>query len=192
MSGPGPAAGGVVLQVLMSPMDMALQNSWNFWKTPSKMMLNVHQSTNCVWIFNINELQDWWICNHASSGGLDWAKLKFQMQSIAGGHILTASRIKSICVRTNDTNVDYILMFFWFFLWVFLSKCGVFPCLSHRITNARLGPRCLWLEDPSPLGADDGALRSRGPLASQGFRLPPGWAVLPLVAACKRLEADSL
>eukprot|EP00435_Cladocopium_sp_Y103_P041716 s2018_g11.t1 len=29
-------------------------------------------------------LEDWWICDQASSGGLDWPKLKFQMQSIAG------------------------------------------------------------------------------------------------------------
>ncbi|CAL1127233.1 unnamed protein product [Cladocopium goreaui] len=29
-------------------------------------------------------LEDWWICDHATSGGLDWPKLKLQMQSIAG------------------------------------------------------------------------------------------------------------
>ena len=29
--------------------------------------------------------KDWWICDHATGGGLDWRKLKWQMQSIAGG-----------------------------------------------------------------------------------------------------------
>ena len=28
--------------------------------------------------------QDWWLCDYATGGGLDWRKLKWQMQSIAG------------------------------------------------------------------------------------------------------------
>eukprot|EP00913_Durusdinium_trenchii_P010118 g9490.t1 len=29
-------------------------------------------------------VEDWWLCDYATGGGLDWRKLKWQMQSIAG------------------------------------------------------------------------------------------------------------
>ena len=55
---------------------MYIYISPEFWSFP----FNV----SCL---DLRGFQDWWICDQATSGGLDWPTLKWQMQSIAGPNL---------------------------------------------------------------------------------------------------------